>query len=95
MYKQRAVPQIQDSRYDYKFNYGQQVRVIETAEIGYVDQYHYYPDFEVIYLIQFLVKKYPKWMFWKDDELRYKGYQAHQLEINSLVGTLTVNGTIT
>lgn len=93
MYKQRAVPQNQYPQYDYKFRYGQQVKVIETGEIGYVDQYHYYM-YEVSYLIQFLVKKYPKWMFWKDDELKYKSYQARQLEVKTPAGTLTINGCL-
>jgi len=93
MYKYNPSLPIQYLQYDYEFCYGEQVTVIDTDEIGYVYDYNYYMH-GVVYNIQFLVRKYPRWMFWKDDELKYKGYQAKDLGIKTLIGTLTINGTI-
>lgn len=91
MYKYNPSLPIQHPQYDYDFHYGEQVTVIDTGEIGYIYRYHYY-FYIVHYCVQFLSKSYPKWMFWKDDELYYKTYQAHELESKSIAGTWTTDG---
>ena len=96
MYKQNYPPPIQSHThlYDYKFCYGDPVIVIDTNQFGYVFQYNYDDMYELHYYVQFLIKSYPRWMFWKDDDLNYVLYSADELKLNSLVGTLTVNGNV-